>query len=174
MTQHHTAVSLWAAQTSSRLRICTFFHNILVHCLPSHHSLSFCPDLGASLWPCIAIVCCFQMRSKIWQSELRSNCTHRSGRSGNKKSRCNMSFGLQSIFHSLEIRPQMKIIVATMYCSSCKWAHLKVPKGERKVVRQARKKQKQGRDCRVGKKSLPFSVIGLMPFDQELGKPFRK
>ena len=51
MTQHHTAVSLWAAQTSSRLRICTFFHNILVHCLPSHHSLSFCPNLGASLWP---------------------------------------------------------------------------------------------------------------------------
>ena len=128
MTQHHTAVSLWAAQASSRLRICTFFHNILVHCLPSHHSLSFCPDLGASFWPCIAIVGCFLVRSKIWQSQLR-NCTH------------NMSFDLQSIFHSLDIRPQMKIIVATI--SLLARGLLESSQG-RKVVRQDGKKQKHG------------------------------
>ena len=139
--------------------------------MPSHRSFSFCPDLGASLRPCIAIVGCLIMRSKIWQSELRSICTHKSGRSGNKILRFDMSFDSQSIFHSLEISPQMEIIAATI-------SHLQMGSFEsaqrRKVMRWDGEKQKQGRDCRAGKESLPVSVTKLMPHHQELERPFQK
>ena len=127
--------------------------------MPSHRPFSFCPDLGASFWPCIAIVGCFLVRSKIWQSQLR-NCTH------------NMSFDLQSIFHSLDIRPQMKIIVATI--SLLARGLLESAQG-RKVVRQDGKKQKHGGESFTGepkKESLPVSVTRTMPHDQELETPF--
>ena len=52
-----------------------------------------------------------------------------------------MSFDLQSIFHSLDIRPQMKIIVATI--SLLARGLLESAQG-RKVVRQDGKKQKHG------------------------------
>ena len=68
--------------------------------MPSHRPFSFCPDLGASFWPCIAIVGCFLVRSKIWQSQLR-NCTH------------NMSFDLQSNFCKDNLRHQWGLVRQT-------------------------------------------------------------
>ena len=86
-----------------------------------------------------------------------------------KFSTCNPLF-----IHSLEVRPRMKLMplllppLLFLQVSSLEGAQ------RRKVMRQHGKKQKQGRDCRVGNESLPISVIGLMPHDQEAEKSFQK
>ena len=102
-------------------------------CLPIIRFLS-AQISGACLASPLLVVFC--MRSKVWQSELRSNCTHRRSRSGGQH-----VFRFAIHFHSLDIRPQMKIIVATI---SLLASGLLENAQTRKVVRQDGKKQKRG------------------------------
>ena len=122
-------------------------------CLPIVRFLS-AQISGTCLASPLLVVFC--MRSKIRQSEF----THRRGRSGRQH-----VFRFAIHFHSLEIRPHMKIIVATI---SLLASGLLENAQTRKVVRQDGKKQKRGGGWTglcglVCKESLRVSVPQLCP-----------